>query len=195
MALDPKRKGRARVGEWVGLKEPFEPGSWGQRFIYMKGLREFTLELETVQSKRQELDIIVDIARTWRFTLGDGQVLVQDDEAIARDTWTGSRHFKGFNVPDVQPGLQLRQGSIASLSQTGRKRINVESEELAPSDSLDYYVVTLMWRAQDPPQENGADEETIESVDQVGVSTNDVVMAQHPRAYYNRMNNIPTFYG
>ncbi len=194
MALDPKRKGRARVGEWVGQKEPFEPGSWGQRFMYMKGLREFTLELETVQSKRQELDIIVDMARTWRFTLGDGQVLVQDDESIARDTWTGSKHFKGFNVPDVQPGLQLRQGSIASLSQTGKKRINFESEELAPGDSLDYHVVCLTWRAQDPPEESGTDEETIESMDQIGVSTNNAVMAQHPRVYYNRMNTIPTFY-
>lgn len=197
LALDPKRKGRARVGEWVGPKEPFEPGSWGQRFVYMRGLKKFSLELETVQSKRQELDIIVDKARTWRFPLGDGLVLVLDKESTRRDTWMGSKHFKGLTVPDPQPGLQLRQGSTASFSHLGKKRRNLEPEELAPGDTLDYYVVTLTWRAQDPPEDNDANEETEETVDQTGtdVSTDTPAMVRHPRVYYNRMNAIPTFYG
>lgn len=197
LALDPKRKGRARVGEWVGQNEPFEPGSWGQRFMYMSGLREFALELETVQSKRQELDIIVGKARAWNFPLGDSRVLVLDEDSTERGTWTGSKHFKGFNVPDLQPGLQLRQGSAATFSQTGKKRMNIEPEELAPSDTLDYYVVTLTWRARNPPEENDADEETEETVNQIGtnVSTDTTATVKHPRVYHNRMNAIPTFYG
>jgi len=196
LALDPKRKGRARVGEWVGQKEPFEPGSWGQRFIYMKGLREFQLELETVQSKIQELGIIVDKAPTWKFPLGDGQVLVLDVGLTERYTWTGSKHFKGLNAPNVQPGLQLRQGSTAIFSQSNKKATDFERDELAPNDNLDYCVVILTWRAQDPPEEGDTDEETEETLEQSAThSSNTAAEAQHPRVYYHRMNAIPAFYG
>lgn len=198
LALDPKRKGRARVGDWVGPKEPFEPGSWGQRFVYMKGLREFELELETVQSKRKELEVIIGRARRWKFPLGDGQVLVLDEDSTETATWTGSKYFKGYNSSNMQPGMQLRQGSTASFSQLSRKKTYSEIEELAPGDSLDYYVVTLTWRAQDPPEEDDTNEETAEIVDQgtTNPSANTgAAPARRLPLYHNRGNAIPTFYG
>ena len=70
-------------------------------------------------------------------------------------------------------------------------------EELALGDSLDYYFVTLTWRAQDPPEEDDAEEESEEGVDQIKTnpSINIAAVAQHLRIYHNRMNAVSTFCG
>ena len=200
LALDPKRKGRAKVADWVGEDKPFEPGSWGQRFEYMKGLEIFELELETLETKRGELDVIIGRTPTWRFPLGDGRVLFLDEKATVRDAWTGSKHFKGINVPSVQPGLQLRQGSTASFSGLSKKRVNsLPDEELGPGDMLDYYVVTLIWRARDPSENNDAKEMENDTSGLPVIHSANVVAAAGPitasQVTFNRMNAVPTFYG
>lgn len=202
LALDPKRKGRARPGDWVREKEPFERGSWGQRFTNLDGLEELELELETVEAKRAELDANVQRAPFWRFPLSDGNILAMDEVATEKSTWTGSKHFKGLHAPAVQAGLQLRQGSSASfrsLRLTPKEKF--EAEELAPEDSLDYYVVTLIWRAQPAPEEEdveGEGENFLES-STTNSSASAAVPAQTPipapRVSYNRFNAVPTFYG
>lgn len=205
LALDPKRKGRAQVGEWISAKEPFEKGSWGQRFNNLKGLEKLELELETVESKRPELDASVDKAPSWKFPLGDGNVLVMDQKAIEKSTWTGSKHFKGLNASAVAAGLQLRQGSTASFKPfKSASKQRVEAEELAEEDCLDYYVVTLTWRAQPVPVEENAAEDAGEcltsnttnsgaSIGATAAPTQALVTA--PRVSYNRFNAVPTFYG
>lgn len=198
LALDPKRKGRARVTDWEGEEDPFEPGSWGQRFEYLKGLRQFELELETVDSKRGELDVVVDRARTWKFPLGDGRILMLDVSATRKDTWTGSKHFKGLNAPSVPAGLQLRQGSTASFSGWSKKRTNSEPEVLVPEDTLDYYVVILTWCAKDILKEcdiNGGDVTDIAPTISHPDVTSASALTVASRVSYNRMNAVPTSYG
>lgn len=201
LALDPKRKGRARVGDWVPDEHPYESGSWGSRFANLKGLKKFEMELETIEAKRKELDTIVERAQSWKFPLGDSNVLVMDEENIEMSAWTGSKHFKGLSAPSVPAGLQLRQGSTASFSPfKSTSRSDTESEELGPGDTLDYYVVLLTWRAQ-PKSEHDDVPAAATAADAMPTSsttTNTGVapptMAA-PRATFNRLNAIPTYYG
>ena len=198
LALDPKRKGRAKPGAWIEEEEPFEPGSWGQRFIYMNGLKTFELELETIEKKRGELDVIVEKARTWRFPLGDGRILVLDEEATERDAWTGSKHFKGMNAPSASAGLQLRQGSVASFAGLAKKRTYSEPERLSAVDTLQYYIVTLKWRAQDV-ERDGSVGQASDGADSLVDPPQNVDMpiapVTVPRSSYNRVNALPTYYG
>lgn len=129
---------RSREGE-----EGFEEGSWGSRFQGLKGLKCFELELETVIGKREELEEIVGVAGEWVFGIGDeGVVLVMDEAATERMEWTGSRFVKGLpGSGEERAGLGLLQGrGIGS-----RRESEVERDG---EDTLDYYVVTLVWRAE-----------------------------------------------
>lgn len=208
LALDPKRKGRARIGDWVPGDQLYESGSWGSRFANLKGLKKLEMELETIEEKRKELDTIIEKARSWRFPLGDGNVLVMDEENIEKSAWTGSKHFKGLNAPNIPAGLQLRQGSTASFSPfKSTSRSGTESEELGPGDSLDYYVVLLKWRAQPKSEHNDVPTATtatdaippLTAPDTTPATTNTGVAppttAAAPRATYNRLNAVPTYYG
>lgn len=128
-------------------------------------------------------------------------MLVMDEENIEMSAWTGSKHFKGLSAPSVPAGLQLRQGSTASFSPfKSTSRSDTESEELGPGDTLDYYVVLLTWRAQ-PKSEHDDVPAAATAADAMPTSsttTNTGVapptMAA-PRATFNRLNAIPTYYG
>ena len=205
LALDPKRKGRARVGDWVPDGQPYESGSWGSRFTNLTGLKKLEMELETIEAKRMELDTIVEKARSWKFPLGDGNVLVIDENCIAKSTWMGSKHFKGLNAPNVSAGLQLLQGSTASFSPfKSTPRSDTESEELGPGDTLDYYVVLLTWHAQphseyeDVPTPADAIPTSSTTTNSNPATINTAVappITAAPRGTYNRLNAVPTYYG
>ena len=206
LALDPKRKGRARVGDWVPNHQPYESGSWGSRFANLAGLKKFEMELETIEAKRNQLDTIVERARTWRFPLRDGNVLIMDEEEnIDKSAWTGSKHFKGLHAPNPPAGLQLRQGSTASFSPfKSTPRSDTESEELGPGDTHDYYVVLLTWHAQgylacdDAPMAADVKPTFSEATNTTSAMMNTAVAPPGtavPRGTYNRSNAIPTYYG
>lgn len=202
LALDPKRKGRARVGDWVLDEQPYESGSWGSRFANLKGLKKLELELETIEVKRAELDTIIERARFWRFPLGDGNMLVMDQESTEKSVWTGSKHFKGLNAANAPMGSQLRQGSTAGFSPfKSTPRSDIESEELGLEDTLDYYVVLLTWRAQSKFEHDNiltAANPMPTSSNTTPATTNTAVApptTPAPRGTYNRLNAIPTYYG
>ena len=206
LALDPKRKGRARVGDWVPDDQPYESGSWGSRFANLTGLKKFEMELETIEAKMNQLDTIIERARTWRFPLRDGNVLVMDEEeSIDKSAWTGSKHFKGLHAPNPPAGLQLRQGSTASFSPfKSTPRSDTESEELGPGDTHDYYVVLLTWHAQsylacdDAPMAADVKPTSSEATSTTSAMMNTAVAPPGtgaPRATYNRSNALPTYYG
>ena len=211
LALDPKRKGEARVGDWVAAEEGFEKDSWGARFENMKGVNILELELETVMGKRAELDANLVMAPTWRFRLGDGNLLVLDEGATEKWEWTGSRHCKGFGVKDVPAGLQWRKGSRASKAGTPRHN-SVAEEELAVEDRLEYYVVLLTWRAKSAKEveeeeaakakEKKENEEGELAIGPTSTNTSATMPAPpapapvtRPRVLYNRFNAPPTYYG
>ena len=205
LALDPKRKGRARVGDWVPDDQPYESGSWGSRFTNLAGLEKFEMELETIEAKRNQLDTIVEKARTWRFPLKGGNVLVMDEEEnIDKSAWMGSKHFKGLHAPNPPTGLQLRQGSTASfLPFKSTPRGDTESEELGPGDINEYYVVLLTWHVQaylacdDAPMAADVKPTSSEDTSTTSAMMNTAVAppGTAPRATYNRSNAIPTYYG
>lgn len=207
LALDPKRRGRARVGEWVPGDQPYESGSWGSRFENLPGLEIFEMELETIEAKRGQLDTIVEKARSWRFPSCDGNVLVmKEDEKALKSAWTGSKHFKNPNASNPPAGLQLRQGSTASFSPfKTASRVDTDSEDLRPDDAHEYYVVLLTWRVQAPlrvPDEPPAAVFTIpsslEGTSATATLTNTAVASPGtaaPRGTYNRLNATPTYYG
>ena len=205
LALDPKRKGRAKVGDWVPDDQPYESGSWGSRFTNLKGLKTLEIELETIEAKRTELNTIIEKAQSWSFPLGDGNVLVMDEGSIEKSVWTGSKHFKGLNAPNIPAGLQLRQGSSASFSPfKSTLRSDIESEELQPGEKLDYYVVLLTWRTQSNIEHNDVsaavdalhNSSTATVVTPAMTNTEVALPTTAPqRGTYNRTNAIPTYYG
>lgn len=90
LALEPKRMGRpSACTPRAEPSQPFEEKSWGNQFRNINGLKEFQLELETVESKKDELDAIVARARGWKFPLGNGQVLVLNQAKTTRTGWVG----------------------------------------------------------------------------------------------------------
>ena len=205
LALDPKRKGRARVDEYVPDDQPYESGSWGSRFANLKGLKKLELELETSEAKRMELDTIIEKAPGWNFPLGDGNVLVMDEESTKTSVWTGSKHFKGLHAPKIPAGLQLRQGSTASFSPfKPTPRSDMESEELKAEDTIDYCIVLLTWRTQSKSEHDDAAADALPTssneTNTIPARTNTAVAppttpTPAPRGTYNRLSAIPTYYG
>ncbi|KAM0801588.1 hypothetical protein BDR22DRAFT_888482 [Usnea florida] len=206
LALDPKRKGRARIGEVVPDDQPYESGSWGSRFTNLKGLKKLEMELETTVSKSMELNTIAEKAQSWKFPLGDGNVLVMDEESTVTSSWTGSKYFKGLNAPNVPAGLQLRQGSTGGFSTSKPPlRYGTEPEELGPGDELDYCVVVLTWHAQRTSEHDdaaiAADARSNLIEKSASSATTNTAVSQYSAtasraAYnYNRYNPAPTYYG
>ncbi|KAI4086628.1 MAG: hypothetical protein LQ344_007404 [Seirophora lacunosa] len=89
LALDPKREDRPLAHIHSSPSDPFEPQSWGAQFRKIRGLQNLQLELETVKSKRSELDAIIARAPGWRFALGDDKTLVLDESKTQRRGWVG----------------------------------------------------------------------------------------------------------
>ena len=169
--------------------------------------------------KKGELDKNLEMAPTWRFRTGDGNLLVLDEGATERGEWIGSRHFKGFGVKDVPAGLQLqlRQGSRASKAGTTPRNNSVvgEENELAVEDRLEYYIVLLTWRArsarevedEDAAKAKEKEDENKEGALAIGRTSSTTnssatmpapappVTMTRPRILYNRFNAPPTYYG
>ena len=216
LALDARKKGRARAMAWVE-GEGFERGSWGSRFGNLRGLEVFELELETLVGKKGELDAVVKKAAEWRFGLGDGNVLVLDEEATEKSGWVGSKHFKGLHASKVEAGLQLQQGRRATFSSLRSSRSQEEdageAEVLGEDDMLEYYVVLLTWRAEAAPKQGQEGAKAVEHTSSDkregglvsggaandattnGTITNIVTPPRPLGLSYNRLNAVPTYYG
>ncbi|KAL8867645.1 MAG: hypothetical protein Q9174_005524 [Haloplaca sp. 1 TL-2023] len=100
IALDPKRAGRPSKWSPSCASDPFEPGSWGIYLREIPGLDKFELELETVESKKSELDAIVDRAKSWEFNLGDGRTLIINASKTRRTGWVGLPINQDFGYPN-----------------------------------------------------------------------------------------------
>ena len=123
----------------------------------------FELELETLDSKRVELDEVVAMAPSWRFALGDDdvrRVLVMDPEATERYEWRGSSRFNGWKAHGVDPQLglhlqfylhqqEMRGGRLMMMTAEEEKELQHEDGLGSGGPWLDYYVVIMRWRVQD----------------------------------------------
>ncbi|MCJ1294834.1 hypothetical protein MMC34_006393 [Xylographa carneopallida] len=108
--LDPKQKGQAQK-LFLGEHQKFSEGSWGESLRHLHGLQQFVLELETVESKRAELDEIIVHAAGWRFPLEDGNVLVLDESRTVHSTWMSIDRF----YANTWQGRKLPQWCLENL--------------------------------------------------------------------------------
>ncbi|KAI4095172.1 MAG: hypothetical protein LQ339_007332 [Xanthoria mediterranea] len=138
LTFDPKQEGKASIGKHSRPSDPFPPGSWGNQFRKIKGLRKLQLELETVDKKKPELDAIVDRAGGWEFTLGDERVLRLNKSKTRRTGWIGpwqAPHDRGG--PEYEPEETI--SSEESHSPDNRETVDTTSvtETLNPDCSQD----------------------------------------------------------
>ena len=92
--------------------------SWRESFKSFPSLEEFGMELETLERRKAEMDIIAEGVRKWRIDLGNGRVLKTDGIPLKTCTWNGST---------------IHSGSLPAP---------------AGATSLPYYVVTITWKAR-----------------------------------------------
>ena len=92
--------------------------SWRKGFEAFPSLEEFVMELETLERRKAELNVIAEGVKKWKIDLGNGRALKTDGIALKTCTWNGSTMFCG--------GLPTPEGAT----------------------SLPCYVVTITWKAQ-----------------------------------------------
>ena len=91
---------------------------WCKRFEAFPSLEVFVMELEMLERRKAELDIIAEGVRKWKIELGNGRVLKTDGIALKTCTWNGSTMYCG--------ALPTPEGAT----------------------SLPYYVVMITWKVQ-----------------------------------------------
>lgn len=129
--LEPKRCGRpSACNPKARPSDPFERHSWGYQFSKINRLKEFHLELETVEQKKNELDAIVARASGWELPLGDGNVLVLSSNKTTRTGWVG--HPLGEIRRNSQ--ISCAPGYQANFDAVGRKE---EEKEFDRADDAD----------------------------------------------------------
>ena len=102
--MDPKQPDKADGPPSRKVTDPFAKHSWGTAFKYLHNLKEFVLELETVENKRLELDEIVSRAPTWQFPLADDRYLWLDPRKTRYSAWRGLNRFDNvYNQIDPPP--------------------------------------------------------------------------------------------
>ena len=132
----------------------FELNSWGSRFAYLPTLKKLELELETLSTKRAELDAVVDLAPSWRFPLGndppgkDG-LLIFDSAATERNSWMGREVSCGKNAGQIP---RSRDSTVGNLFR--RRASEWADHETQHGAEVEYYVVILTWRAYPPGKVN-----------------------------------------
>ena len=101
--------------------DEYQYGSlWRKGFEAFPSLEEFVMELETLERRKAEMDIIAEGVRKWRIDLGNGRVLKTDGIALEVCTWNGS--------PKLCGGLPRKPPEGAG--------------------SLRYYVVIITWKVR-----------------------------------------------
>lgn len=81
-------------------------------------LEEMKLELETLERRKAELDVLAEQALAWMIKLVQGRELTVEGEQLHRRTWIGSALFCGAVDPPVD------------------------------ATKLRYYVITIRWRVR-----------------------------------------------
>ncbi|KAI4240746.1 MAG: hypothetical protein L6R40_004991 [Gallowayella cf. fulva] len=160
LTLDPKQEGQASVTHHSRPSDPFPSESWGYQFRKASGLKKLQMELETVESKREELDTIVNRAEGWEFSLGDDRILRLNKSKTRRTGWTGvllDTDFEEGRSLDIHLGNdQIDNRLEYPPAAKARKRLEATGvlfdeagsvKGLPAHKTSTYYVVTLTWEA------------------------------------------------
>ncbi|KUJ16217.1 uncharacterized protein LY89DRAFT_586259 [Mollisia scopiformis] len=86
----------ARAGKPL---QSFEDGSWGSAFKLLPSLKELEIEFETSDDKSEELENIVDWAKTWKFPMKEGTVLSTEGCEEENWSWESTVSYWSENCP------------------------------------------------------------------------------------------------
>jgi hypothetical protein len=78
---------------------------WRKGFEAFPSLEEFVVELETLDRRKAEMDVIAEGVRKWRIDLGNGRVLITDGIPLKTCTWNGSALYNGSPAPEGATSL------------------------------------------------------------------------------------------
>ncbi|KAK5629921.1 hypothetical protein RRF57_005636 [Xylaria bambusicola] len=70
----------------------FSVGAWGRAFSHMSKLKTLTIDFETSEDKRDEMETLVTWALKWRFPLSDGRYLSTGGQPADKMSWRGLPH-------------------------------------------------------------------------------------------------------
>ncbi|ETS74757.1 hypothetical protein PFICI_13241 [Pestalotiopsis fici W106-1] len=73
-----------RTGDMV-----IDDRAWGMAFQHLPNIKSVTIEFEVTEDKREELEAIVDWAKTWKFPLSGDRHLSAEEQRIERMSWQG----------------------------------------------------------------------------------------------------------
>ncbi|KAL1296786.1 hypothetical protein AAFC00_000248 [Neodothiora populina] len=76
---------KRRRYEWHGWPNPY---CWGAQITEFKGLKRLEFVFETFAQKADQLEVVVECAKAWRFPMNDGYELRWDGR-VEKDSWTG----------------------------------------------------------------------------------------------------------
>lgn len=100
-----------------GTQMQFEKTAWGCMFRIMANLKELSITFETSEEKKDEMEEIVQWARTWRFEimswrhwmLRDNEevmaYLVADDKPAKKTSWRGLRYHWSDSCPTCSTSI------------------------------------------------------------------------------------------
>jgi hypothetical protein len=104
---------------WEENEPLYIGGEWVNRICFPESVTRFSMDLESIERRRDEVEYIANAAaEKWFFRRKDGKFLTADKADMSVSQWTGSSILKGerWLRDEVRPG------------------------------QLDYYVATVVWR-------------------------------------------------
>ncbi|KAH6676619.1 hypothetical protein B0J14DRAFT_357904 [Halenospora varia] len=151
MLEDWKREERGHILEFLD-------NSWGVGFARLASLKEFELEMETSDDKKDELMAIVKKAKTWKFPMEKGAVLSAEGLKEETSTWQPADHFWSDLCPYCGNSKCVLDREEPLKGCVERQRLM--SEGKGPL----CHIVKVKWRLVLPPKHSYSYPRVIESL-------------------------------
>lgn len=145
---------KRRNGEWD--RWPPHRRCWGAQIAEFEGLQELEFVLETFAYKADQLDVVVECAKLWKFPMGNGFELIWDG-GVEKDQWIGVDGY-GYEEKNIwlrQPRLHsqyMHSGEDWSEEEFGNvvRSANIASSAPIP-DQRQFDIRTIRFRRARSP--------------------------------------------
>ena len=133
---------------------------WGTHLRHIPHLKRFTLELEALDAapSRAELENIVSLASSWRFRVGNGDMLVFDADATRRTYWNVDELKREMSWGAKRAakegcgrgvGVFWKKGTEVTKRLDSRRLQKMMVKRMREGEKGgSFYVVVLVWRAR-----------------------------------------------
>lgn len=120
----------------------FTEGAWGKVFSYMSKLKTLTIDFETSEDKRGEMEAIISWAVKWRFPLPDGRHLSTGGQAPSKTSWRGLPHH--WSDRCVACGHHVRNGLPREECNKCKETRRLVSQRYGPQ----LFIWTCTWKPE-----------------------------------------------